>query len=58
MTTASERLAKIIVKRLVCEGLVAEADVGKIVEKITCEKMKPEDWRIAIEKGIDAGERR
>jgi hypothetical protein len=58
MTTASETLANIIVKRLVEGGLITEADAGKIAEKVAREKMKPEDWRIAIEKGIDAGERR
>lgn len=58
MTTASEKLADIIIDRLVRESLVMEADAGKIAEKIASERMKPEDWRIAIEKCIDSGERR
>lgn len=57
MTTPSEQLAAKIVDRLVREKLLVEADAGKITDKIIQEKMKPEEWRLYIEKGIDAGER-
>lgn len=57
MATPSEQLAAKIVDRLVREKLLVEADAGKITEKIIQEKMKPEEWRLYIEKGIDAGER-
>ena len=52
MNTPSEELAQKIVERLVAEHLLMPEDTVKLLPKLAEGKMRPEDWRLAVEKAI------
>jgi hypothetical protein len=45
----SKDLAERIIKRLVAEGLVRNADRESLAAKLAQGKMQAEDWRLALE---------
>ena len=49
MTTPSEKLAAIILEALIGEGLLSRPEADKIRSKLAAGKMRPEEWRSAIE---------
>lgn len=53
MTTLSEDLAQNILPILVERKLVLDSDVDRYATKLASGKMKTEDWRLLVEKGID-----
>lgn len=50
--TASEQLAGKIIQRLIDEKLLSANDGKKLVPKMATGKVRPEDWRLAVEKSI------
>jgi len=54
MSSPSEELAKKIVSKLVIAKLILPEDEVPIATKLSEGQLKPEDWRLTIEKGIDA----
>jgi len=50
--TPSQTLAEFIVHKLVAEKLVTESDGKALIPKLAAGKMKAEDWRLAVEKGV------
>lgn len=55
MSTPSMELAKNIFLRLVAEELVTDDDAKKLATKLADGKVRPEDWRLAIEKAAEKG---
>lgn len=53
MKTLSEDLTEKILTELVEQKLFLQDDGSKYVAKIATGKMKAEDWRLAVEKGMD-----
>jgi hypothetical protein len=53
MSSPSEELAKKIAAKLVTEKLILPEDEVPIAIKLADGQLKPEDWRLTIEKGID-----
>lgn len=53
----SQVLAERVVQRLIAEGLLAPGDATRIQTRLVDGKLKPEDWRVAIEKAADAAAR-
>lgn len=53
MSTPSHDLAKKILERLIAEKLVTDDDAKKLVTKLSDGKVRPEDWRLAIEKATE-----
>lgn len=53
MSTPSEELSKKIVAKLVDSKLIAAADVSQLTTDLSQGKLRPEDWRLLIEKGMD-----
>ena len=53
MSTPSHDLAKKILERLTSEKLVTDDDAKKLAAKLADGKVRPEDWRLAIEKAIE-----
>lgn len=53
MSTPSIELAKQIFLRLVAEKLITHDDAKKMETKLADGKVRPEDWRLAIEKATD-----
>jgi transcriptional regulator CtsR len=49
MNSASEKLAALIIDRLVREKLLTKTEAKKILLKLTDGKMHPDDWRAALE---------
>lgn len=49
METPSRQLAARILARLADEMLLVATDQTKLIDKLAEGKLKPEDWRIAIE---------
>ena len=49
MDTPSGQLASRILKRLIEEKLFRPADEAKLLSNLAEGKLKPEDWRLAIE---------
>jgi hypothetical protein len=49
MNSASEKLASLIIDRLVREKLLTKTEGKKILPKLTDGKMHPHDWRAAVE---------
>jgi hypothetical protein len=54
MSSLSEELAKKIASKLVKEKLILPEDELPIATKLSDGQLKPEDWRLTIEKNIDA----
>ena len=54
MSSPSEELAKKIASKLVKEKLILPEDELPIETKLSDGQLKPEDWRLTIEKNIDA----
>ena len=54
MSSPSEELAKKIASKLVKEKLILPEDELPIATKLSDGQLKPEDWRLTIEKNIDA----
>ena len=54
MSSPSEELAKNIVSKLVIAKLILPEDEVPIATKLSEGQLKPEDWRLTIEKNIDA----
>jgi hypothetical protein len=50
MKTPPEELAQKIVRRLVAEQLLTNEDAVKLLPKLAQGKMRPEDWRLGVEK--------
>jgi len=50
--TASEQLAGRIIQRLIDEKLLSANDCKKLIPKMATGKVRPEDWRLAVEKSI------
>ncbi len=55
MSTPSMELAKKIFSRLVAEKLVTDDDAKKMTTTLADGKVRPEDWRLAIEKTAEKG---
>jgi len=55
MSTPSEVLAARILKRLSAEKLLTEDDEKKLAAKMAAGKLRPEDWRLAVEKAAEKG---
>lgn len=55
MSTPSQELAKKILARLTVEKLVTDDDAKKLAVKMADGKLRPEDWRLAIEKAAENG---
>ena len=53
MTTLSEDLAQKILPILAEQKLILAEDVERYVVKLASGKMKAEDWRLLVEKGMD-----
>ena len=49
MATPTQQLAEKILERLIAEGLLAQDDHKKLVNKLADGKLKSEDWRLAVE---------
>ncbi len=49
MDTPSGQLASNILERLIKEKLLTPDDRAKLLSKLSEGKLKPEDWRLAIE---------
>lgn len=56
LSSLSEILAEKIVSKLVEQKLFTPEDSARYLESISSGKIKSEDWRLAIEKGIDKKE--
>ncbi|NTV12340.1 MAG: hypothetical protein HGA96_00155 [Desulfobulbaceae bacterium] len=54
MTSPSHELATIVVDRLAAEKLITADDAKKMAVKYAEGKLRQEDWRLSIEKGLDA----
>lgn len=54
--TPSERLAEIIVKRLIQEKLILETDSERLLASLAVGKVNQSDWHLFIEKAIEKGE--
>lgn len=55
MSTPSEMLATQILKRLATEKLLTEDDEKKLSAKMAAGKLRPEDWRLAVEIAAEKG---
>lgn len=53
MSTPSQELGMKILELLIAEKLFTEEDAGRLAEKMVHGKMRPEDWRLAIEKALE-----
>jgi hypothetical protein len=53
MTIPSHELAKIVLERLALEKLITSDDAKKMIDKYAEGKLRQEDWRLSIEKGLD-----
>ena len=53
MTIPSHELAKIVFERLASEKLITSDDAKKMIDKYAEGKLRQEDWRLSIEKGLD-----
>ena len=53
MTTLSEDLTQKILPILAERKLVLTEDVNRYAAKLASGKMKAEDWRLLVEKGMD-----
>lgn len=53
MTTPSQALAKIVIEKLAAEKLITSDDAKKMVDNYATGKLRQEDWRLALEKGLD-----
>lgn len=53
MSTPSQELAKKILARLTTEKLVTDDDAKKLTAKMADGKLRPEDWKLAIEKAAE-----
>lgn len=53
MDTPSTQLATKVVERLVSEKLLLADDGKKLLAKLAEGKMRPEDWRLSIEKAAE-----
>lgn len=49
MDTPSEQLAATVMERLIKEKLLSSDDRKKLLTKLGDGKLRPEDWRLAIE---------
>jgi hypothetical protein len=49
MNSASEKLASLIVERLIREKLLSRAEARKLLSKLAGGKLHPDDWRAALE---------
>lgn len=58
MISPSQTLAQKIVDRLVMERLLTADDARQVLVKLADGNMKPEDWRLAVEKAIDKAAQR
>jgi hypothetical protein len=56
MNSQSQGVAKSIISKLIEAKLVCSDDEETLIKKLAEGKMKQEDWRLAVEKGIDAEE--
>lgn len=56
MGSPSEDLAKAIFQKLVQAHLLTDDDAKKLLVKASEGKMRPEDWRLAFEKGLLMGD--
>lgn len=55
MSTPSQELAKKILARLTTEKLFTDDDAKKLAAKMADGKLRPEDWRLTIEKAAEKG---
>lgn len=55
-TSPSDELAKLICEKLHQAGLLTQQDRQRFSEKMAAGKIKPEDWRLAVEKAMDSKE--
>lgn len=53
MSTPSHRLAQRIIQRLLADGLLLPADEESTQAKLAAGTLRGEDWRFAIENGIE-----
>lgn len=56
MSAPSTELSKKIVSKLIKAKLIVDADVRKLTEGLAEGILRPEDWKLAVEKGMDAAE--
>ena len=52
MKTPSEELAEIILEKLAAEHCIIQDDAEKLISKMATGKVRTEDWKLAIEKGV------
>ena len=57
MTKPSVQLAERIIQRLQAEQLVLPADAARTQGRLIDGKLGGEDWRLALEKALDAAQR-
>jgi hypothetical protein len=57
MSTPSQDLAKKVVQKLVEGKLILADDMQPIIDNLSLGKLRQEDWRLAVEKGLDAEKR-
>jgi len=53
MDVPSQELAKRVLERLVAEKLLRPDDAQKLLPKLAEGQLRPEDWRLALEKGME-----
>jgi hypothetical protein len=49
MNSPSERLAERILEKLIQEKLLSKQEAKKLLPKLADGKVRPEDWRLAVE---------
>lgn len=49
MDTPSKQVAASIIERLITEGLLSPGDAKKLLAQLAEGKLKPDDWRLAVE---------
>ena len=49
MDSPSDRLARRIVEKLAREKILSAAEAKKLLPKLAEGKLRPEDWRLAVE---------
>jgi len=56
MSSPSAELSKKIVAKLIDAKLIVDADVTELTVGLAEGKLRPEDWKLSVEKGMDAAE--
>lgn len=57
MTSPTQQLAERVVRRLVEERLLTPGDAARLQSKLMDGKLRPEDWRVVLEKAAESAAR-